>query len=130
VLSHRNKPVKVLSIGVWRIEWTENIAASDLVYKVAKGVLGAKKPLYISAYHRILYNGEMETANAANLPLAKKHEVCEADGFYTYYNIMVENHTMNNLVVNGEVVVESWDGKYPEEKKDAPAIINPYAISI
>jgi hypothetical protein len=130
VISHRNRPVKVLSVGVWRIEWTENIAASDLVYKVANGVLGAEKPLYISAYHRILYNGEMETANAANLPLAKKEEVCEPDGFYTYYNVMVENHTMNNLVVNGGVVVESWDGKYPEEAKDAPLILNPYATRV
>jgi hypothetical protein len=130
VVSHRNLLVKITSVGVWRIEWTDTIAPSDVVYKVIKGKLGATKPLYISAHHKILQGGSMKNANCADLPLAKKEEIVEEDGFYTFYNIMVENHELNHLIVNGGVVVESWDGKYPYETKDLPALNNPYAIIV
>jgi hypothetical protein len=47
----------------------------------------------------------------AGLRLAKKDEICNDDGSYELYNIQVENNEKNHLVLENDIIVESWDGK-------------------
>jgi len=129
VTNHKNKTVKVTNVACWRVMWSETPDEENVVYRVEKGTLGATKPLFISSNHQILVEGVLKNASNAGLPLAKKEEICENDGFYTFYNVQLENHELNHLVVNGGVVVESWDGKYPYEKKDAPLTKNPISLN-
>ena len=48
-------------------------------------------------------------AGHAKFAEASKEEIAPS-GLYSLYNIQIENHTKNHLVVGGGLIIESWDG--------------------
>jgi hypothetical protein len=84
---------------------------NKIMYKIDINTYGARKPIYISRHHRIMTSeGVFVKAHEANLNLAPKNEFVNKNNMYYLYNLQLENHTTNHLVINGGTIVECWDG--------------------
>ena len=124
VISHRGKTVKIIKAHSWYIKWSNNLNPESRVYVLEKN----GKKVYLSEYHKyMISNGEnisnkyklttsMVQACEGGLRLARKEEICDDNEMYQLYNIQVENHERNHLIINGGIIVESWDGKLSEIK--------------
>jgi surface protein len=119
VLSHNEKMVKIIKVHKWDIDWNDKSSASK-VYVLENN----KKKSYLSAYHKFMNKEYINSTNKikiiknnmveachGNLKLARKDEICDKNDMYQLYNIQVENHEINHLVINDGMIVESWDGK-------------------
>jgi hypothetical protein len=119
VVSHRGNTVKIIKAHSWNVNWNDKISEESQVYVIENN----KNKTYISAYHKLkntkidsskkikFINNEMVQACDIGLKHATKEEICDENGIYQLYNIQVENHERNHLIVNGGTIVESWDGK-------------------
>jgi len=120
VLSHNKKKVKIIKVHKWDIDWNDNMNSASRVYVLENN----KNKSYLSAYHKfmnkeyinstnkikIVKNNMVEACNG-NLRLARKDEICDRNDMYQLYNIQLENHEVNHLIINDGMIVESWDGK-------------------
>ncbi len=109
VYNHEMEPVPIVKTHKWDISWGSK-HFGETVYKIAKNTYGATDDIYISAHHKILINDyEMVEAFQLGLPKALKGEIARND-IYTLCHIQMENHYINNFIINGNCIVESWDG--------------------
>jgi hypothetical protein len=108
LISHLKAPVKVIKTNNWKLKWSENISKENKVYVLENN----DTKTFLSAYHRFMQNNKMIYACNANLRLARKEEICDENDEYELYHIQVEDHTKHNLLVNNDIIVESWDGHF------------------
>lgn len=109
VYNHDMDAVPIIKTHNWDIQWGSK-HFGETVYKIAKNTYGATEDIYISAHHKILINDvEMVETYQLGLPKALKSEITIND-VYTLHHIQMENHHINNFIVNGSCIVESWDG--------------------
>jgi len=118
VISHRGKTVKIIKAHSWNVYWNDKISYESLVYVLETN----RNKTYISAHHKFkntqidstqklkLFDNGMVQACDGGLRLARREEICDNNGMYQLYNIQVENHERNHLIINGGIIVESWDG--------------------
>jgi hypothetical protein len=110
VYNHLMKPVKIVKTHRWNIDWGSKIFG-ETVYKIPSGTFGATQDIYISAYHKVLINDEeMIEAFQIGLRRALKSEIAP-NGVYTLCHIQMEDHYINNFIIEGACIVESWDGR-------------------
>lgn len=111
VLSHTGQKKTIIKRAVWNLKYESSPICNDgRVFRVEKGYAGNKETVYLSYHHKLLtYYKKFVKAGHARLPEATKEEVTK-DGFYRLYNIQVEDHKKNHLLVGGGLVIESWDG--------------------
>jgi hypothetical protein len=84
---------------------------NKIMYKIPLNMFGARKPIYISRHHRIMTaDGTFMKAHELNLNIAHKSEFTNKNDIYYLYNLQLEDHTQNHLVINGGTVIECWDG--------------------
>jgi len=112
VLSHEGIPTNIIKRESWKVRWSQNLARGNVVYKLEK----YGRTTYLSAYHKFMDDKyQMVAACDGKLKKATKEEICDENGEYELHHIQLENHEKNHLIVNGSMIVESWDGKYSEE---------------
>ena len=135
VISHLEIPVKIIKKDSWKHVWSNNICKANRVYVIERN----SGNTYLSGYHKYininkkkvtLINGKIKLNNNvhircdnklytpcnSDLRFATKEEICNEYGEYELFNIQIENYETNYLIVNNGTIVESWDGKYSEEK--------------
>ena len=112
VINQNGIPVKVVKILRMAEKYERRPKIKNkIMYKIDINCYGALKPVYISRHHKILSESGFIKAHEANLKLAHKSEFTNKAGMYFLYNLQLEDHTNNHLVINGGTIVESWDGK-------------------
>jgi len=112
VISHLRKPVRIIKTDSWTVKWKQEISKGNRVYVLEN----LKTKTFISSYHKFMKNNKLVAACDANLRLARKEEICNDKNEYELYHIQIEDHEVNHLLVNGDNIVESWDGKYSDER--------------
>ena len=112
VISHLRKPVRVIKTDSWTVKWKQEISKGNRVYVLEN----SKTKTFISSYHKFMRNDKLVAACDANLRLARKEEICNEKDEYELFHIQIEDHEINHLLVNGDNIVESWDGKFSDEK--------------
>ena len=112
VCNHKDEPVKIVKILRMAEKYERRPKIKNkIMYKIDINTYGARKPIYISRHHRIMTSeGVFVKAHEANLNLAPKNEFVNKNNMYYLYNLQLENHTTNHLVINGGTIVECWDG--------------------
>ena len=112
VMNHKGQLVKIVKILRMAEKYERNPKIKNKVmYKIPINSNGALKTVYISRHHRIMMeDGTFVKAYEANLKMAAKSEIANKSGIYYLYNLQLEDHTQNHLVINGGTVVECWDG--------------------
>ena len=107
VINQSGEKIKILLIGKWPVYWNSR-RFCDRIYKIPRGLYGCTQDTYISSYHKIEHGGMIEVFKLG-LELAKQEELTDM-GRYILYHIQLENDNVNNFIVNGGCVVESWHG--------------------
>lgn len=107
IVNQYGETIKIVLIFKWPVYW-ENRRFCDKIYKIPRGLYGCTRDTYISSFHKIEHGGMIEVYKLG-LELAKQEELTTI-GRYILYHLQVENHEVNNFIVNGGCVVESWHG--------------------
>jgi hypothetical protein len=111
VTNQNGVSVRIKRMTKSRNQYNYTSLSNASVFKIASGNMGSTSNLYVSKHHKIKQSdGSFVKAYKLNLPIATKSEICDRLGNYILYNIQLENHKENNLVVNGGCIVESWNG--------------------
>jgi len=106
VISDKRVPKKVIKIHNWNIKWKKNILERNRIYIIEN----YKTKTYLSAYHKFMKDNKMVAACNGKLRVARKEEICDKNDEYKLYHIQIEDHKDHHLLVNGDNIVESWDG--------------------
>jgi hypothetical protein len=120
VITHNGAEKSIIKKATWTLEYENNLTNNDgRVFKIERGYAGAKETVFVSYHHKVfMHYKQFVKAGHAKLPEATKEEIAPT-GLYRLYNIQVEDHTRNHLVVGGGLVIESWDGKLDSKAKPA-----------
>ena len=119
----RGVAVPIRKIGNWKVVMKKR-SRDGIVFKIPSGRLGAKEDVFVSHNHAIqLETGRFIRAYLASLPLATVDEIGET---YTLYNVQLENHRVNRMIVGGGVVAESWNGINPDRSSFHVTAFSPF----
>ena len=111
VTNQNGMAVRIKRMTKSRNEYNSKTNSNAMVYRVPVGQMGCTTELYVSKHHKIQQpDGTLLKAHKLNLELASQKEICDRFGRYVLYNLQVENHRENHLQVNGNCIVESWNG--------------------
>lgn len=118
VLSHNGSTKTIIKRAVWGLKYEKSPVCNDgRVFKIECGYAGNKEQVFVSYHHKVYtYYKQFVKAGHARLPEATQDEIAPS-GYYRLYNIQVDNHTKNHLVVGGGLIIESWDGKTDSKVK-------------
>jgi len=108
IISQLRVPVKVIKTHNWKIKWSNQMHKASKVYVLEN----YKSKTFLSSYHKYMVDNEMVCACNSNLRLARKEEICDKNNEYELFHIQVDDHEKHHLLVNGDNIVESWDGKF------------------
>jgi hypothetical protein len=108
IISHLRVPVRVIKTHNWKVKWSNKMHKASKVYVLEN----YKSKTFLSSYHKLMVDNEMVCACNSDLRLARKEEICDKNNEYELFHIQVEDHENNHLLVNGDNIVESWDGKF------------------
>ena len=106
ILSHCDRVKKVLKVGRWDCRFNDTTLEQQM-YKIPKGSYGALRDTFVSHYHKVGHEKMMRLPTTLGLQKARESEIAK-NGLYTLYHLQVENGRMNNLIVNGNCLVDSW----------------------
>ena len=106
ILSHCDRVKKVLKVGRWDCRFNDKTLEQQM-YKIPKGSYGALRDTFVSHYHKVGHEKMMLLPTTLRLQKAQESEIAK-NGLYTLYHLQVENGRMNNLIVNGDCMVDSW----------------------
>jgi hypothetical protein len=111
VIAHNGEEKIILKRAVWSLKYESNPICNDgRVFKVEGGYAGRHETVFVSYHHKIFtYYKQFIKAGHARFQEATKEEIAP-NGYYKLYNIQLEDHKRNHLVVGGGLIIESWDG--------------------
>jgi hypothetical protein len=111
VIAHNGDEKKILKRAVWNLKYESSPICNDgRVFKVEGGYAGRHETVFVSYHHKIYtYYKQFIKAGHARFQEATKEEIAPK-GYYKLYNIQIEDHKKNHLVVGGGLIIESWDG--------------------
>ena len=106
VISDKRVPKRVIKVHNWNIKWTTNAFEKNKIYVIENH----KTKTYISGFHKFMKDNKMIFAFDGKLRVARKEEICDENDEYKLYHIQIEDHIDHHLLVNGDNIVESWNG--------------------
>jgi len=111
VIAHNGEEKLILKRAVWNLKYESSPTSNDgRVFKVEGGYAGRHGTVFVSYHHKIYtYYKQFIKAGHARFQEATKDEMAP-NGYYKLYNIQIEDHKKNHLVVGGGLIIESWDG--------------------
>lgn len=111
VIAHNGEEKMILKRAVWNLKYESSPICNDgRVFKVEGGYAGRHETVFVSYHHKIYtYYKQFIKAGHARFQEATKEEIAP-NGYYKLYNIQIEDHKKNHLVVGGGLIIESWDG--------------------